>query len=176
MRPLALLGLTGLIAAPLVAGPGVALAQDLPDTANLPPPAPVLAPLPAVEPTQPAPAAVTSAPPPAPVEGAPTPELAPPTAVAPVLVTKEPNKTAQVVGGLAVSVAGGAAGSAVAGPVGGFVGKRIATSLFGIGKDKVPEVRAMSAEEAAAQASAQLKRDEAAAQARAKKEKVADAR
>ncbi|MBL8553543.1 MAG: hypothetical protein JNL41_04635 [Phenylobacterium sp.] len=163
----------------LIAAPGAALAQDIPDPANPPPTPLALAPLPAVEPTRPTPEAVTSAPPPAPVDGAPAPRLATPTTVAPVLVEKQPDKTAQAVGGLAVSVAGGAAGSAVAGPVGGFVGKRLATSLFGIGKDKVPEVRAMSAEEAAAQAAAQLRHDEAAAQARekqAREKKVADAR
>ncbi|MBX3484726.1 hypothetical protein [Phenylobacterium sp.] len=174
MRPLLNLALCSLIATP-----AAAMAQDLPDIASPPaaeaaPPAPALTPLPAVEPTAPAPEAVTSAPPPAPVDGAPTPRLATPTVVAPVLVEKEPSKTAQVVGGLAVSVAGGAAGSAVAGPIGGFVGKRIATSLFGPDKDKTPEVRAMSAEDAAAQAAAQLKHDEAAAQAREKK--LADAR
>lgn len=144
MRPLLSVVLCSAISAP-----GVALAQDIPDLAQLPPPSaqpssPVLAPLPTVSPTQPAPAPVTAAPPPTAEPGPPAPELAQPEKVAPVIVAKEDKSgAAGKVGQIAVGVGAGAAGAAVAGPVGkvagGFIGKRIAQGLFGK-KDKTPEL------------------------------------
>ena len=137
MHPLLNLVLCGAIAAP-----GVAMAQDVP--AQLSPP-PALAPLPAVEPTEPAPSPVTAAPPPTAEAGPPAPELAPPERVAPVIVAKEAKGggAGTLVGTTAVGVAGGAAGAAVAGPVGkfagGFVARRLAQGLFGK-KDKTPSL------------------------------------
>ena len=167
MRPFLSLALCGAIAAP-----GAALAQDIPDLAQLPaPPAqpsdtpPVLAPLPTVAPTEPAPPPVTAPPPPTAEAGAPAPQLASPTTVAPVITAKEDkdNGAAGKVGVVAVGVAGGAAGAAVAGPVGkfagGFVAKSIAQGLFGARKDKTPELtvvqRTPSAETAATPVAAQ---------------------
>jgi hypothetical protein len=145
MRPLLSVVLCGAIGAP-----GVALAQDIPDLAQLPPPSaqpsqtPALSPLPAVAPTAPAPAPITAAPPPTAEAGPPAPELAPPEKVAPVIVAKEDKGgAAGKVGQIAVGVGAGAAGAAVAGPVGkfagGFIGRRIAQGLFGK-KDKTPEL------------------------------------
>lgn len=127
-----------------VAAPAVAFAQP---TLPVPPaePAPaVLAPLPTVAPTQPAPPPVTAPPPPS-AEAAPAPKLEPPTTVAPVIVAKEQKaNVAGQAGVLAVGVAAGAGGAAVAGPVGkfagAFLGKSIARGIFGVGKEKTPEL------------------------------------
>jgi len=129
-----------------IAVPGAALAQAIP---NLQPPlaTPPLAPLPTVQPTVEAPAPIASKPPPARIEAAPAPELpSAPATVVPVLVPKEEKDSgvAGMVGVVVGGVAGGAAGAAVGGPVGkfagGFLGKRIVKGVFGVGKDKLPEV------------------------------------
>lgn len=126
-------------------------------------PAPsALAPLPAVATTQPAAAPLTAAPAPTVEPAPPAPELAPPTTVAPIIVPKaEKADVAGKAGLMAVGVAAGAGGAAVAGPVGKFagalLGKTVARGLFGIGKEKTPEVtviqRDPQAELAAAEAS-----------------------
>lgn len=144
-----------------VALPGAALAQVTP-TLAVPPQstaasatvapvdvtaAPTLAPLPTVEPTVEAPPPASAPPPPPPVNDAvvATPPTEP-TTVAPVLVQKEDkdNGMAGKLGMIAGGVAGGAAGAAVGGPVGkfagGFLGKKVIGGIFGVGKDKTPEV------------------------------------
>lgn len=134
-----------------IAAPSVVSAQDVLDVAtpttqpSEAPPAPVLAPLPAVAPTEPAPPVAVAAPPPSAEAALPVPELPAPTTVAPVIVAKD-DKDSGVggkVGTMAAGVAGGAAGAAVAGPVGkfagGFLAKQIAQGLFGK-KDKTPEL------------------------------------
>lgn len=136
--------LLNLVLCGAVAAPAIAMAQAVP-TVDAEPVPMTLAPLPSVEPTQPAPPAVTAAPPPTAEAGAPAPELAPPTKVAPVLVAKEQKaNVAGQAGVLAVGVAAGAGGAAVAGPVGkfagAFVGKTLARGLFGVGKEKTPEL------------------------------------
>lgn len=146
MRPL-----LGLLLCGAIAAPGYAVAQSLPDPAQLPPAAPTVVPLPTVEPTRPAPEPKVAAPPPAPVSDAVEPvATTPPTTVAPILVQKEEkegvgDKIGTVVGG----VAGGAAGAAVAGPVGkfagGFIGKKLVKGLLGGKKDDIPEVTVANA-------------------------------
>ncbi|MBU1377653.1 MAG: hypothetical protein KKE02_16550 [Alphaproteobacteria bacterium] len=140
-----------------VALPGAALAQDVlalpsqPAATTVAPVdvtlAPTLAPLPTVQPTVDAPPPVSAAPPPAPVsEAAVATPPTEPTTVAPVLIAKEEkdNDVAGKVGMVVGGVAGGVAGAAVGGPVGkfagGFLGKRVVGGIFGVGKDKVPEV------------------------------------
>ena len=153
--------LLNLAAVGAVALPGAALAQDVPTPLPLAPAAttvdavdvtaplttPALTPLPVVQSTTDAPPPVAAAPPPAPVHDAvaATPPTEP-TTVAPVIVAKEQkdNNIAGTVGVIAGGVAGGAAGAALGGPVGkfagGFLGKRVIGGIFGVGKDKVPEV------------------------------------
>jgi hypothetical protein len=159
MRPLLSFVLCSAIAAP-----GLALAQDIPNLAQLPapaatPPEPALAPLPTVAPTEPAAPPVTAPPPPSAEAGAPAPELAPPTTVAPVIVAKDDkgNGISGKVGTVAAGVAGGAAGAAVAGPVGkfagGFLAKQLAQGVFGK-KDKTTELTVIPQTPSAAGAAA----------------------
>lgn len=145
MRPLLSLAACGAFAAPTVL-----LAQTLPPTEVAPavvqaPSEPTLAPLPTVEPTHPVAAPAVAAPPPTAEAAPPAPELAPPTKVAPVITAKAPKaNVAGQAGVLAVGVAAGAGGAAVAGPVGkfagAFLGKTVARGLFGVGKEKTPQL------------------------------------
>jgi len=147
--------LLNLAALGAVALPGAALAQDLvppsdPAATTVAPvdvsPVPALAPLPTVQPTVDAPPPVSAKPPPAPVDDAlaPTPPTER-TTRAPVIVAKEEKgNLGGTVGMIAGGVAGGAAGAAVGGPVGkfagSFLGKRVVGGIFGVGKDKTPEL------------------------------------
>jgi 2-oxoglutarate dehydrogenase E2 component (dihydrolipoamide succinyltransferase) len=168
MRPLLILLLGA------AATPGAALAQAPADA----PPAPVLAPLPTVQVTDPPPEAKTVLPPPAPVARADTAPIQAPAATTtpPTLV---PAKEGVKIAPIAVGVAAGAAGGAVAGPVGkfvgGFVGKRLLAPLFG-GKDDTPEFKiADSPQAASAQNAAQPAAAEAGADGKGKKtSKVAE--
>ncbi|PZQ56793.1 MAG: hypothetical protein DI570_20730 [Phenylobacterium zucineum] len=147
-----------LLTCSLIVTPAVALAQTPVTAPNVldvaahasAPPAPVLAPLPTVEPTAPAPAPVVAKPAPAPVTDASAPvATSAPTTIAPDIVEKPDkdglgDKLGTVVGG----VAGGAAGAAVAGPVGkfagGFLGRKLVQGVFGGKKDDVPQVTAVA--------------------------------
>jgi hypothetical protein len=113
---------------------------------DLPPPALDLPPPPKMSPARPAPPAATAPAPPR-AEAAPEPSLPPPTDKAPVLVADEDKGggVAAKVGTIAGGIAGGVAGAAAAGPVGkfagGFIGKQLARTIFGDGKDDIPRVR-----------------------------------
>lgn len=121
-------------------------------------PAQTLVPLPAVEPTEAAAPARTVAPPPAPVQEPVAPQAPEqPTQTPPVIVPKESSGVGDKLGVAAGGIALGAAGAAVAGPVGkfagGFIGKKLAQSLFGK-DDGIPEVRTLSRAPAATEAGA----------------------